>query len=240
VAPEFGSDARAVIENALQSLGVRIRMGERVSGIDSSGVTLVGGERIESSLVVWATGPRASALNEQLGLKLDPRGRLVVDSHLSTGIDGVWAAGDSASALADKEHVALMSCQHAIPQGRQAGENAAASVLGRSPGHYRQSLYLNILDLGSAGALLTSGFEKDAVVATGARAKRFKRFINRSFIYPPATGNAGDLLRLGKPTGSGRASAMIQKTMLRRNAVRTILASCSEDRAEQYAAAYGA
>jgi NADH dehydrogenase len=237
VAPEFGSEARTAIKNALESLGVETRTGVPVSKMDGSGATLANGERIDSSLVVCAIGPRANALNEQLGLELDKQGRLMLDSHLATGIDGVWAAGDSARVFADREHVALMSCQHAIPQGRQAGENAAASILGRSLGRYAQPLYLTCLDLGSAGAILTRGFERDTVIATGARAKQFKRFINRSYIYPPASEDVSDLLRLGKRTNARQTAATIQQMMLRSNALRSLLIARSEDRAAQYSSA---
>lgn len=237
VAPEFGPRARAVIEDALQSLGVKVQTGVPVSQLDANGVTLANGERMDCGFTIWAAGPRASALNEQLGPTLDGQGRLMLDSHMATGVDGVWAAGDSARVSVDGKHLAPMSCQHAMPQGRQAGENAAAAVLGRSLGRYKQPLYLTCLDLGSAGALLTCGFERDVVIASGERAKRFKRLINRSLIYPPASGNASELLKLGKPATPGRTGAMIQQMALRSSSVRSILISLSEDRVEQYSAA---
>jgi NADH dehydrogenase len=121
VAPEFGPRARVVIEEALSSLGVRTQTGVPVSRADAGGVTLANGERIESSLTIWAAGPRASALNEQLGLPLEAKGRLVLDQHMATGVDGIWAAGDSAAVSVDGEHLAMMSCQQAMPQGLRQG-----------------------------------------------------------------------------------------------------------------------
>ena len=237
VAPEFGPKARLVIEDALRSLEVQAQTGVPVSHVDAEGVTLANGERVEGSLMIWAAGPRASALNEQLGLPLDAKGRLAVDAHMATGIDGVWAAGDSASATVDGKHLAMMSCQQAMPQGRQAGENAAAAILGRSPGRYAQPLYLTRLDLGSAGGLLTCGHERDTIVASGEHGKRFKRWINRSLIYPPAGGGAAEMLGLGKPATAGALTATIQQMALRSNALRNTMISRSDDRAEQYSMA---
>jgi NADH dehydrogenase len=237
VAPEFGPKARLVIEDALRSLEVQARTGVPVSHVDADGVTLASGEQIEGSLTIWAAGPRASALNEQLGLPLDAKGRLAVDSHMATGIDGVWAAGDSASVSVDGKHLAMMSCQQAMPQGRQAGENAAAAILGRSPGRYAQPLYLTCLDLGSAGGLLTCGHERDTIIAGGEKGKRFKRWINRSLIYPPASGDATEMLELGKPAAAGALSATIQRMALRSNALRNAMTSRSDDRAERYSVA---
>ena len=45
-----------------------------------------------------AVGRRAytdGLLSEDCGVKLDERGRIVVDEHCHTGVDGVWAAGDA-------------------------------------------------------------------------------------------------------------------------------------------------
>jgi NADH dehydrogenase len=237
VAPEFGPKARLVIEDALRSLAVQTQTGVPVSHVDAGGVTLANGERVEGSLTIWAAGPRASALNEQLGLPLDAKGRLAVDSHMATGIDGIWAAGDSAAVTVDGKHLAMMSCQQAMPQGRQAGENAAAAILGRSPGRYTQPLYLTCLDLGSAGGLLTCGYERDTIIASGEPGKRFKRWINRSLIYPPASGDATEMLGLGKPATAGALAATIQQVALRSNALRNTMISRSDDRAEQYSMA---
>ena len=116
---------------------------------------------------------------------------------------------------ADPEHLALMSCQHAMPQGRQAGANAAAVLAGGVVKNYRQPLYLTCLDLGSAGALLTAGFERNTVLASGAEAKQFERFINRSLIYPPVGASADALLKLGKTAPAGPLAAAVQQLALR-------------------------
>jgi NADH:ubiquinone reductase (H+-translocating) len=239
VAPAFGPSAQAAIEDALRSLGVRILTGTQVAKIGANGATLASGERLASGLTVWAGRPQANSLNRELGIVLDGLGRLPVDSSLATGVDGVWAAGDAAAVNADRRHPAPMSCQHAIPQGRQAGENAAAALLGIAPRRYTQPMYLTCVDLGSAGALLTSGFERNTIIARGRAGKRFKRFINRSFIYPPTGDDPDQLLDLGRHTTPGRAGATMQRAALRSNLVRNILISRWDDRADHYSTAYG-
>lgn len=234
LAPGFGSRARTAIEDALASLGIELRTAAAVSRVDGRGATLRDGERLDARLVVWAGGTRANPLARGLGIPLDGLGRIPVGADLATPVDGVWAAGDCAGAKVDGTRAAPMSCQHAIPQGRVAGRNAAAALLGLRPARYSQPLYLTCLDLGPAGALLTSGFERDSIVAAGAKGKRFKRFVNRSLIYPPAGGAAGELLALGRARTPGRAAAIMQGMALRSNAIRNIVTSHSEDRARQF------
>lgn len=117
VAPEFGPNARRVISAALDELGVETVVGVRVSRVDPHGVNLEDGHGLIADWLPGLRGPRASSLDEQLGVELDSLGRVTVDAHMATGVDGVWVAGDSARAIADGEHDALMSCQHAMPQG---------------------------------------------------------------------------------------------------------------------------
>jgi hypothetical protein len=156
---------------------------------------------------------------------------LEVDRFLATGVDGIWAAGDCAAARTDGKHIAVMSCQHAIPQGRRAGENAAAAALGKPPRLYRQPLYLTCLDLGDSGALLTCGFDRDTVLATGDPAKRFKRYINRSLIYPPASADQDHILSMGRPAPAGPAIAALTRLALRSDLVRDRVTGRGEDRA---------
>jgi NADH:ubiquinone reductase (H+-translocating) len=237
LAPEFGSQARKVIERSLESLGVEVRTGAAVSDVRSGGVTLTDGSHVDGELVVWSTGPRACVLTEQVPSGRDPLGRLRVNEHLATGVDGIWAAGDSACAAVDGRHTSVMSCQHAMPQGRQAGENAAAAALGKAPRRYQQPLYLTCLDLGAAGALLTCGFDRDTMLATGESAKAFKRYINRSVIYPPANADVEQILSAARPAPAGRAIATVSGLALRSRLVRSRVIDAGEDRATQFAAA---
>jgi NADH:ubiquinone reductase (H+-translocating) len=235
LAPAFGPRARRVIEQALAALGVDVQTGVGVSDIGRDGVVLQDGSRVDAELVVWSTGPRAPGIAEQIPARRDSLGRLEVDRFLATGVDGIWAAGDSAAASPDGEHIAIMSCQHAMPQGRRAGENAAAAALGRPPRPYSQPLYLTCLDLGDSGALLTSGYDRDTVLATGAQAKKFKRYTNRSRIYPPASADRDQILKSGRPAPTASAIAALTGLALRSDWVRDRVTQGAEDRASMFA-----
>jgi NADH dehydrogenase len=236
VAPDFGPSAREHIARALESQGIRIHCACAAADADADGVTLDDGRRIAANMVAWAGGPRASKLYEQLGAGVDGTGRVAVDAHMASPVDGVWAAGDGVRVAVDGENDAVMSCQHAIPQGAQAGANAVAAALGRPLGSYRQPLYLTCLDLGSAGALLTTGFQRDRPFATGAKAKAFKRYINRSVIYPPVTGGRRALHRVGTSRPPGPRGAALQRRAVGTAALRTAVVSLGRDRAADHGA----
>src|SRR5690606_34492735 len=123
IAPDMGAEARPVIDEALQKLGIETRLGAGIASLDASGVTLSSGEHIESQTVVWAAGIRAAPLTQQIGAERDNFGRLLVDRDLRVpGVQGVFATGDAARAACDDDgNVALMSCQHATRMGAFAG-----------------------------------------------------------------------------------------------------------------------
>lgn len=195
IAPDMGEGPRPVIEGALRKLGVETRLGAGVAALDESGITLSSGERIEAETVVWAAGIRAAPLTQQIPAERDNFGRLLVDRDLRVpgGVDGVFATGDAARAACDDEgNYALMSCQHATRMGAFAGNNAAAELLGIPTRPYHQKGYVTCLDLGEAGALFTTGWERK-VAMVGDVGKKTKQEINTVWIYPPRAERAAAL-----------------------------------------------
>jgi NADH:ubiquinone reductase (H+-translocating) len=185
IGPDLGPGPRPVITQALDALGVEVRLNAAVTAIDADGLTAAG-ERIDAKTVIWTAGLRASALTQQIPGTRDPTGRLHVDRELRVeGVVDVFAAGDVAHAATDDAgHYAMMSCQHALGLGRFAGHNVAADLLGLPLRAYRQPRYTTCLDLGPWGAVLTQGWNRDVKLA-GAEAKSIKEMINRKLIYPP-------------------------------------------------------
>ncbi|WGD53106.1 NAD(P)/FAD-dependent oxidoreductase [Bradyrhizobium sp. CB1650] len=200
IAPDMGDEARPVIEAALRKLGVETLLGTGVASLDASGVTLSSGEHIEAETVVWAAGIRAAPLTQQIPAERDNFGRLLVDRDLRVpGVAGVFATGDAARAACDDDgNYALMSCQHATRMGAFAGNNAAAELLGVPTKPYHQKGYVTCLDLGEAGALFTTGWERKVAMVDDV-AKKTKREINTVWIYPPKAERAAALASADPP-----------------------------------------
>jgi NADH:ubiquinone reductase (H+-translocating) len=90
--PETSDRARRTLEQ----MGIELRLEVRVTGIDSTGVTL-GGDRIESSTVLWAAGVRASPLVAALGVETDRAGRIPVEPDCALpGHPETFVIGDAA------------------------------------------------------------------------------------------------------------------------------------------------
>jgi NADH:ubiquinone reductase (H+-translocating) len=185
VGPELGEGPRPLIADALTQLGVELRLGVTADRVTQHGVRLSDGSQIAACTTVWTAGMNASRLTSCIPGERDRLGRLQVDEYLRVvGVPDVYAAGDTAAPLAEENHPVMQSCQHAVPQGKFAGHNVAAELLGLPMARFEPDPYVTCLDLGGAGAVLTSGWDR-TVVQTGPEAKELKRNINAVWIYPP-------------------------------------------------------
>ncbi|MGY2199687.1 NAD(P)/FAD-dependent oxidoreductase [Pseudomonas gingeri] len=187
----FGQGISPSIAQASADLGIEWCLDASVASVDSNGVTLADGRRIEAKTVIWTVGFRANPLTAQIPGERDPLGRLYVDPHLKVlGQDAVYAAGDVAYAATDElGNVAAMSCQHAISLGRHAGNNVAAELIGVPAKPYSQPKYVTCLDLGAWGAVYTEGWDRQLKLVK-EEAKQLKTSINTVWIYPPAAERA--------------------------------------------------
>lgn len=198
IGPSLGPGPRPVITAALQKLGVEVRLNTSLAAADATRLRHTDGTTLAAHTAVWTVGMTASPLTRQLPAPRDRLGRLLVDRHLRIPpTPEVFAAGDTACAEVEAGHVTLQSCQYAIPLGRYAGHNAAADLLGLPAAAFSPEPYTTCLDLGSAGAVFTRGFER-TVHMTGNKAKELKRTINQRRIYPPVDDPAA-ILAAGDP-----------------------------------------
>lgn len=133
-APQLSESARRQLER----LGVDVRTGQLVTGIDPDGVS-AGSEKIAAHTVLWAAGVAASRLGRTLGVPLDRAGRVIVEPDLTVpGHGEVYVIGDLASLTQDGAPVPGVA-PAAIQEARHAADNILRSLRGenRRPFRYR-------------------------------------------------------------------------------------------------------
>lgn len=142
VLPNFDGTVGERVHAELVRHGVDVRLGCRVESAIDDGSCLqvsMGDERIEVDLMVAAVGVRAgSALGSDAGAVCGPGGALVVDEHMRTSLQSVFAAGDCIAPYHRilKRPAFIPLGPAANKTGRVAGINAAggearfAGVLG--------------------------------------------------------------------------------------------------------------
>jgi NADH dehydrogenase FAD-containing subunit len=129
----FPEDLSEAARRSLESLGVKVRLDCRVTGIDAAGVTL-GDERIATMTVIWAAGLQASAAGAWLGAARDRAGRVSVGADLTVpGHGDVFVIGDTAAVTHGRERPVPGVAPAAKQQGAYVARTIASRVLGRRP-----------------------------------------------------------------------------------------------------------
>jgi dihydrolipoamide dehydrogenase len=108
ILPGMDNEVARQSQRLLEKQGIAFRLASKVTGVDSSGAALKakvepakgeGGaaETIEADIVLVATGrvPYTEGLGlDEIGVKKDNRGRVIVDPHFTTSVKGIYAIGD--------------------------------------------------------------------------------------------------------------------------------------------------
>ena len=147
----FGDRLSGKATRDLEQMGVELRMGSRVVGVDGLGIDVQGAdtkERIDCGTTIWAAGVQASPLAAELaeasGAETDRAGRIAVLPNLTLpGHPEVFALGDMATV---NELPGV--CEVAM----QGGLHAANTVRRRLRGDTRDVPF-TYRDLGSAAAI---------------------------------------------------------------------------------------
>ncbi len=106
ILPGMDSEVCRQCQRLFEKQGMAFRLSSKVTGVDTSGNVLkakvepaAGGaaDTLEADVVLVAIGrvPFTEGLGlEQIGVKKDNRGRVIVDGHFATNVAGIYAIGD--------------------------------------------------------------------------------------------------------------------------------------------------
>jgi NADH:ubiquinone reductase (H+-translocating) len=146
ILPEIPKRLGEYAARELGRRGVDIRVSTTLESVEDHAVTLSDGSRLDTETCVWTAGVKANPLLGKLGLPLDERGRVVVDSTLHVeGLPDVWALGDCARVpnLSTPDEFDPPTCQHALRQARRLAKN-----LGGTPKPYKYRMLGQVATLG--------------------------------------------------------------------------------------------
>lgn len=162
----FDTDMVVMAEKELNENGVNLILGDGVKSFRDNDnyveITLGSGKNLKAELVVLAIGvaPETSFL-ENSGIKIGPKGHIIVNDKLETNIENVFAVGDAVEVVdfVNGKKTAIPLAGPANKQGRIAADNVCG---------------LNSSFRGSQGTAVIKLFELTAA-STGNNERTLKR-----------------------------------------------------------------
>ena len=152
VLPPFPEPLRAAALRSLERLGVEVRTGSVVTGVDEDGV-LVGPERISAGTVLWAAGVAASPIARSLGVPLDRAGRVTPEPTLALAAHpNIFVIGDICVFVENGKPLPGVA-QVAMQQGTRAGKNIVRAISGRPLEPFRYKDYGIMATIGRGAAV---------------------------------------------------------------------------------------
>jgi len=164
VLTSFPPSLSAKAERSLERLGVTVRTGWTVTGVDEGGVTIEDGaearERVPSRTIIWAAGVTASGLagtlGELSGAECDRAGRVTVGPELTLpGHPEVFALGDMVRVQDGRGGTTVYPgvAPVAMQQGRYVAKVVRARLRGETAAPFRYRDKGNLATIGRAAAV---------------------------------------------------------------------------------------
>ncbi|MDQ3698344.1 MAG: NAD(P)/FAD-dependent oxidoreductase [Gemmatimonadota bacterium] len=156
VLPAFPQELSERARRDLTALGVEVRTGTVVTGVDADGV-MAGDARIPARTVFWAAGNAASPLARSLGAPLDRAGRVLVEADLSVaGHPELFVVGDLAALMQDGKLIPAVA-PAAMQEGKKAAKNIRRTLEGAPRKPFRYLDKGNLATVGRSRAVAQFG-----------------------------------------------------------------------------------
>ncbi|MEQ1501247.1 MAG: NAD(P)/FAD-dependent oxidoreductase [Myxococcota bacterium] len=129
----YPPDLQEKAKSQLEKIGVEVRFGAAVTGVDAHGIVL-GADRIDAGTVLWAAGVRGAGVAKSLGVTLDKAGRVPVQPDCSIpGHPDAFVIGDLALFVPEPGGKPLPGVAQVAMQGGAHVATTIAHDLERSP-----------------------------------------------------------------------------------------------------------
>ncbi len=161
VLPPYPPKLSAAASKMLARLGVTVRTGAVVTGIQEGCVTIKEGDRVETipaRTILWAAGvlgsPLGRVLSQEAGAALDKSGRVVVEPDLTIpGHPEIFVIGDLASFSHQTGKPLPGVAQPAIQEGRYVAREIERRLRGEKTEAFRYRDKGNLAVIGRAAAV---------------------------------------------------------------------------------------
>lgn len=141
-------------------------------------------EKINSKTLIWTGGIKAKELVKQIGVELNHRDRIEVNSYLQTSIDNIYAIGDNAYFETENENVLPQLVEGALQAGECAAHNIYAEISNQELKEFQPQLHGEMVSIGSNYAVAElKPISNLTIPLVGFLAMMFKHLVNIHYLF---------------------------------------------------------
>lgn len=156
-------DMAADVHRYIKSKGIKLYLNNGVRAIDGNTVILQNGT-IDAEMIIMSVGVRPeTSLAKDCGIEVNRRGSIIVDRHMKTNIQNIYAVGDAVEAedFITKSPAFIPLAGPANKQGRIAADNICG--IGSEYTGTQGSAVLKLFDM----TVATTGINEKSAAAAG-------------------------------------------------------------------------
>jgi len=164
----------------MKKYGVDVRTNSMITNVSADGLTLKSGEFIPTKTLIWSGGVQGCAFTNQLDLKKDKRGRIIVNEYMETSDPNVYAIGDVASYIDKFNKIMPGLVESAMQSADVAANNITVSIKGGEKQALDLKLHGNIIYVGKRYGVANI---KSLGTFAGYRAIPMKHLVNMQHMF---------------------------------------------------------
>lgn len=156
-------DMAADVHRYIKSKGIKLYLSNGVKAIDGNTVILQNGT-VDAEMIIMSVGVRPeTSLAKDCGIEVNRRGSIIVDRHMKTNIQNIYAVGDAVEAedFITKSPAFIPLAGPANKQGRIAADNICG--IGSEYTGTQGSAVLKLFDM----TVATTGINEKSASSTG-------------------------------------------------------------------------
>lgn len=153
----FPDSLSAAAQEAIEQLGVEVRLSAPVTNIAHDHVEIAG-VAVPTHTAIWAAGVRASPAAEWLGIGADAAGRAIIGSDLGVeGCENIFVIGDTAACKGADGRPLPGIAPVAKQQGQHVAQTIKAALAGQAAKPFRYRHFGNLATIGRSNAVIDFG-----------------------------------------------------------------------------------
>lgn len=172
----FNKETRAYCDKILKKKGIDINTSCCVEKVEHGKIYLEDDKPIDANLLVWCAGIKANPVTNNMGLKTNDKGSILINNYLQTNHPDIYAVGDCSYMYQNPQP---MTALIAIMESKTVVHNILADINKEEKIVFKKEDYPYLISLGRGRGVLL----QDNKVKKGLLPAIMKKLLRKNYVF---------------------------------------------------------